>query len=131
MSFVDPGPRRLVMWFTATQVGATLVAALALLVLSGRGAAGATLVGGLLIAAGNVLFGWRLFAPGVAPVRTLARALYRAELLKWLAIGAGLWLALGPLALKPIGVVAGVIAAQVGFWLALLRAEWRATPRRP
>ena len=131
MSFVDPGPRRLVMWFTATQVGATLVAALALLVPSGRGAAGAALVGGLLIAAGNVLFGWRLFAPGVAPVRTLARALYRAELLKWLAIGAGLWLALGPLALKPIGVVAGVIAAQVGFWLALLRAEWRATPRRP
>ena len=67
----------------------------------------------------------------MAPVRTLARALYRAELLKWLAIGAGLWLALGPLALKPIGVLAGVIAAQVGFWLALVRAEWRAAPRRP
>ena len=131
MSLLDSGPRRLVMWFTATQVGAAVVAAGALLLVSGRAAAGAALVGGLLIACSNLLFGWRLFAPGVAPVSTLARALYRAELLKWLAIGAGLWLALGPLALKPLGVLAGVIAAQVGFWLALVRAEWRSTPRRP
>jgi F0F1-type ATP synthase assembly protein I len=131
MSFLAPGPRHLVMRFTATQLGATVAAALALLVVSGRGVAGAALVGGCLSAAGSVVFGWRLFAPGVAPAGTLARALYRAELLKWLAIGVGLWLILGPLALRPVGVIAGVIAAQVGFWLALLRADWRATPNRP
>jgi len=131
MSFIDPGPRRLVMWFTAAQAGATVVVAGALLFVSGRGAAGAAIAGGLLIACGNALFGWRLFAPGVAPVGKLARALYMAELWKWLAIGVGLWVVLGPLALKPVGVLAGVIAAQLGFWLALVRAEWRATPNRP
>jgi F0F1-type ATP synthase assembly protein I len=115
--------RRLVLRFAAVQLAAAAVAALAALALGGARAAGAALVGGLVAAVGNVVFGWKLFAPGVAPVRVLARAAFAGEALKWLWLLLALWGALGPARLPPLPLVAGLIAAQVGFWvgLAILR----------
>jgi F0F1-type ATP synthase assembly protein I len=123
MSSLAARNRRVVLRFVGVQAAVTLALAGLLYASFGRDAAAAALAGGTVIASGNALFGWRLFAPGVAPVRVLARAFYRAELLKWLWIGGGLWLALGLLALPPLGVLAGVVVAQFGFWLALWRAS--------
>jgi len=83
----------------------------------------AALAGAAVVAGGTVVFGWRLFRPGIAPVPQLARAWYAAEVLKWLWVGCGLWLALGKAALAPLPVVLGVIAAQIGFWVGLVRVR--------
>jgi F0F1-type ATP synthase assembly protein I len=95
------------------------VVALVALLASGPAAAGSALAGGSIVALGNVVFGWRLFAPGVAPVGVLARAWYAAEVLKWLWVGFALWLALGPAGLPPLPLLVGLIAAQAGFWLGI------------
>jgi F0F1-type ATP synthase assembly protein I len=92
------------------------VVAVGALVLSGSKAALAALAGGAIVAVGNVVFGWRLFAPGVAPVGALTRAWYAAEVLKWLWVMVALWLALGPAKLAPFPLLLGLIAAQAGFW---------------
>jgi F0F1-type ATP synthase assembly protein I len=93
--------------------------AAAALVISGLPAAGSALAGGLIVAVGNVVFGWRLFAPGVAPVGTLTRAWYAGEVLKWLWVGFALWLAFGPAQLAPLPLLVGLLAAQVGFWIGI------------
>jgi F0F1-type ATP synthase assembly protein I len=92
------------------------VVAVGALALSGSKAALAALAGGAIVAVGNVVFGWRLFAPGVAPVGALTRAWYAAEVLKWLWVMVALWLALGPAKLAPFPLLLGLIAAQAGFW---------------
>jgi F0F1-type ATP synthase assembly protein I len=111
--------RRLVLRFAGLQLAATLVAALIALALGGVAAARAALAGGLVVAVGNVVFGFRLFAPGVAPVRVLARAFFGGEALKWVWLGLALWAALGPARLAPLPLLGGLVAAQFGFWLGL------------
>lgn len=80
----------------------------------------AALVGGLVIAAGNMLFALRLFGRGVVPVRAAVRSAYAAEVLKWLWLCAALWLAIAVLGLPFPGLIAGVMVAQVSFWIALI-----------
>jgi F0F1-type ATP synthase assembly protein I len=99
----------------ACAAAVALVAAFA----GGVDAAASALAGGAIVAFGNVVFGWKMFAPGIAPAGTLARAWVVGEVLKWLWIGFALWLALGPARLAPLPLLLGLIAAQVGFWLAL------------
>jgi F0F1-type ATP synthase assembly protein I len=111
--------RSLVAKYAGLQMACAAVVALGALVLSGPQAGLAALAGGAIVALGNVVFGWRLFAPGVAPVGTLTRAWYAAEVLKWLWVMAALWLALGPAKLAPFPLLLGLIAAQVGFWAGL------------
>ncbi|HXQ30687.1 MAG TPA: ATP synthase subunit I [Steroidobacteraceae bacterium] len=111
--------RRLVLRFAGVQLAATTVAAVTAFALAGARAAGAAFVGGLVVAVGNMVFGWKLFAPGVAPVGTLVRAVYAGEVLKWLWLGLALWASLGPAHLPPLPLVAGLIASQIGFWLGL------------
>jgi len=111
--------RRLVLRYAALQMAAAAVVAVAALGVAGTEAARAALAGGLVVALGNVLFGWRLFQPGIAPVRTLARAAYAGEALKWLWVGTGLWVALGVAHLPPLPLLLGLIAAQFGFWLGI------------
>ena len=111
--------RQLVLRYAALQLAATLVAALVAGWLAGVPAARAAFAGGLVVAVGNVVFGWRLFAPGVAPVRLLARGFYVGEVMKWLWIGLALWAALGPGHLAPLPLIAGMLAAQLGFWLGM------------
>lgn len=120
--------RRLVLRYAVLQLAcaalvAVVVAAVALRA-NGSAAAAfagakAALVGGLVVAVGNVLFGWKLFAPGIAPVSSMTRAWYAGEVLKWLWIGFALWLALGPARLAPLPLLLGLIAAQIGFWIGL------------
>ena len=111
--------RRLVLRFAGAQIVAALVAAVAAFALSGATAARAALAGGLVVAVGNVVFGWRMFAPGIAPIRVLARAVYVGELLKWLWLVLALWVALVPGHLPGLPLIAGMLAAQVGFWVGL------------
>jgi F0F1-type ATP synthase assembly protein I len=111
--------RLLVLRYAGVQVACAAVVAVAALALSGLPAAGSALIGGLIVALGNVVFGWRLFAPGIAPAGTLARAWYAGEVLKWLWVGFALWLALGPAQLPPLPLLAGLIAAQIGFWIGI------------
>lgn len=115
--------RRLVLRYAGLQLGIAALAALAALVLAGPRAAQAAIAGGFVVTLGNVVYGWVLFRPGIAPVGTLVRAVYAGELLKWLWVGLALWAAFALAHLPPLPLVAGLIAAQVGFWLgvALIR----------
>lgn len=111
--------RRLVLRYASVQLACALAVAIAALALAGPTAAVAALAGGAISAVGNVVFGWRLFAPGVAPVPELVKGLWAGELLKWLWVGLALWGALGPAQLAASPLLAGLIAAQFGFWLGL------------
>jgi F0F1-type ATP synthase assembly protein I len=111
--------RRLVLRFAALQMLAASLVAVGALVLSGPAAAQAALAGGLVSAVGNVVFGWTLFASGVAPVRVLARAVWAGEALKWLWIGLALWGALAVAHFAPLPLLLGLLAAQFGFWLGI------------
>jgi F0F1-type ATP synthase assembly protein I len=115
--------RRLVLRYVALQMGVAALAAVVAFAIAGRGAARAVIAGGLVVALGNIVFGWALFQPGIAPVPVLARAVYAGEVLKWLWIGLALWGALGVAHLPPLPLLVGLLAAQFGFWLgvALIR----------
>jgi len=117
MSDVRLRNQRLVLRFLVAQICCAAVAAGGALWVSGTGAAHAAMAGGVVVAAGNALFGWRLFAPGIAPVRVLARGLYAGAALKWLWLCIALWLAVGPARLMPAPLLLGMLAAQVGFWI--------------
>lgn len=101
------------------QVGASLVTALAATPWGWRAGA-AALVGGLTIAAGNALFALRLFGRGVVPARSALRSAYAAEALKWFWLCAMLYLAIAVWKLPFPGLIAGILAAQVAFWIALI-----------
>ena len=122
-----PASRRMVLAYAAWQAAAGALVAFGLAWLApphgGLRGALAALAGAAVVASGTVVFGWRMFRPGIAPVPQLARAWYAAEVLKWLWVGCGLWLALGKAALAPLPVLLGVIAAQVGFWVGLARVK--------
>ena len=111
--------RLLVLRYAGLQLACAALVALAALPLAGGPAAVSALAGGAIVALGNVVFGWKMFAPGIAPASLLARAWYLGEVLKWLWIGFALWLALGPAQLAPLPLLLGLLAAQVGFWLGL------------
>lgn len=103
---------------TALQTGATVLAALAATGWGWR-AGLAALAGGLIICAGNLLFALRMFGRGVVPVRSAMRAAYAAEVLKWIWLCAALYVAIAMLKLPFPGLVAGILAAQFAFWIAL------------
>lgn len=104
---------------TLLQCAATLATALAATPFGWR-AAGAAMAGGLIIAAGNLLFAVRLFGRGVVPARVAVRSAYAAEVLKWLWLCVALTLAIAVFKLPFPGLIAGVMAAQVSFWIALI-----------
>lgn len=91
------------------------VAALAL----GSATARAVAVGGLIVVLGTAVFGWRLAAPGVAPVGQRLVALFSGVVLKWGVVILGLWFALAVLQLEPLALIAGVFAAQLAYWLGI------------
>lgn len=104
---------------TLLQIGATVLVA-SVATMFGWRVAVAALVGGAIIAAGNMLFALRLFGRGVAPARNVLRSAYAAEVLKWLWLCLALYLAIAVLKLPFPGLIAGVLAAQVSFWIALI-----------
>lgn len=109
---------RVVVW----QLGAAVLAGLAFWKAGGWSMV-AALYGGLVVALGSAVFGWRLFAPGVAPVARLARSLYVAEVQKWLLTALALWFALAQLKLPGLPLIVGMIVAQVAFWLGMTKIK--------
>jgi F0F1-type ATP synthase assembly protein I len=102
------------------QVGASVLVALVAAAGFGWRAGIAALLGGLLISAGNMLFALRLFGRGVAPARNALRSVYAAQVLKWVWLCATLFLAIAVFKLPFPGLIAGILAAQFAFWIALI-----------
>ena len=117
MSEVRTRNQRLVLRFLVAQICCAAAIAGGGLFYAGWAVAHAVLAGGVIVAVGNAVFGWRLFAPGVAPVRVLARGLFAGAALKWLWLGLALWLAIAQAGLMPLPLLLGMLAAQVGFWI--------------
>jgi len=111
--------KRLVLRFVAVQLAAGFAASLLIAGFQGGTAAAATLAGCAVVAVGNLVFGWRLFSPGVAPASRIARAMWQGEALKWIWVVLAVWLALGVAGLMPLPFLLGMLAGQVGFWFGL------------
>jgi hypothetical protein len=77
----------------------------------------------LIVAAGSAVFGWRLFKPGIAAGATLTTAMYAAVMLKWVWFAIALYLALARLKLDAAPLLIGVVAAQLGYWVGLVRLK--------
>ncbi len=112
--------KRLVMRVVLLQAGCATTVAILFGMLQGATAAWSGLMGGLIAAVGTGVFGWRLFAPGIAPAPVLRRALFAAESLKWFWYVLAVWLALTRLRLPPLPLLAGLVFAQFGYWFGLL-----------
>jgi len=112
--------KRLVVRVVLLQTGCAALAALLFWIYQGAAAGRAGLAGGLIVAVGTALFGWRLFAPGIAPAGTLRRALFAAGALKWCWYGLGLWAALTRLKYPPLPLMGGLVIAQFGYWAGLV-----------
>ena len=117
----DPfaGGRLLATRVVQTQAAVGAVCALLALVHSPAMAL-AVLWGAASVAAGFAVFAWRQMA-GVAGVSTLTRRFYGAAALKWLVLFTLFALGLTVLRLPPLGLLAGLICAQVAGTLALLK----------
>jgi F0F1-type ATP synthase assembly protein I len=101
------------------QFGATLVVAAAATGFGVRVAL-AALAGGTVVSMGNILFAVRAFGWRVVPARTALRSAYAAEALKWVWLFATLYLAIAVWKLPFAGLIAGILAAQFVFWIALI-----------
>lgn len=81
----------------------------------------AALAGGVIVAVGSGLFGWRAFAPGIASAGTLGRAMFAGWALKWLWYVVALYVALARLKLEALPLVVGLLVAQLGYWVGVVR----------
>jgi F0F1-type ATP synthase assembly protein I len=116
---LDAG-KRLVIRVVLLQVGCAAAVALLFWPLQGVWAAWSGLAGGLIVAIGSGLFGWRMFAPGIAPATVLRRAMFAAESLKWFWTALAVWAAFARLKLSPLPLLTGLAVAQFGYWLGLI-----------
>jgi len=114
---------RLVVRVVLLQTGCAVLAASLFLVFKGASAGLAALVGGLIVAAGSAVFGWRAFRPGVAGAAVLGTAMYSGVALKWLWFAVALYVALVRLKLDAAPLLIGVVAAQFGYWIGLIRVK--------
>ncbi|KAB2898450.1 MAG: hypothetical protein DWB45_09390 [Xanthomonadales bacterium] len=103
----------------ALQLAASITAAMLAVGFGWRDAL-ATLAGGVLVSVGNGLFALRMYARGVSSGRSALRSIYAAEVLKWMWLCATLYLAIAVWKLPFPGLIAGILAAQFAFWIALL-----------
>ncbi|MGO9930944.1 MAG: ATP synthase subunit I [Steroidobacteraceae bacterium] len=123
MSGIPARSKRLVVRVVLLQAGCALIAASVFLVFKGASAGLAALVGGLIVAAGSAVFGWRAFKPGIAGGATLATAMYAGVALKWLWFALALYLAFARLKLDAAPLLIGVVVAQLGYWVGLIRLK--------
>src|SRR5271170_1310210 len=123
MSDVLARSKRLVVRVVLLQAGCALVAASVFLVFKGASAGLAALAGGLIVAVGSAVLGWRAFKPGIAGAVTLSTAMYTGVALKWLWFALALYVALARLKLDAAPLLIGMLAAQVGYWAGLIRRK--------
>ena len=114
---------RLVFRVVLLQMGCAVLAASLFLAFKGVSAGLAALTGGLIVAFGSALFGWRTFRPGVAAAATLNAAMVGGVALKWLWFVVALYIALARLKLDGAPLLIGVVAAQLGYWVGLIRRK--------
>ena len=115
--------KRLVVRVVLLQTGCALAAASVFLVFKGASAGLAALVGGLIVAAGSAVMGWRMFKPGVAGGAVLGKAMYAGVAWKWLWFVLALYLALARLKLDAAPLLIGMVVAQLGHWAGLYRLK--------
>jgi F0F1-type ATP synthase assembly protein I len=112
---------RLVVRVVLLQAGCAVLVALMFLVFKGTHQGLAALVGGLIVAAGSAVFGWRAFKPGIAGAAVLGTAMYAGVALKWLWFALALYIALARLKLDAAPLLIGIVATQLGYWVGLMR----------
>jgi ATP synthase protein I len=112
--------KRLVLRVVLLQVVCAATVAVLCGVSQGAAAAESGLVGGFIVAIGSAVFGWRMFAPGIAPASVLRRALFAAESLKWFWYVLAVWAALTILKLPPLPLMVGLVFGQFGYWFGLV-----------
>jgi len=122
MNTTGPG-NRLVLRVVLLQAGCATITGLLFAIFGGFAAALAGFVGGMIAAVGSALFGWRMFAPGIAAASRLFRAMLAAESLKWIWYVLALWAALARLDLMPAPLIVGIVVAQLGHWLSLIATK--------
>jgi F0F1-type ATP synthase assembly protein I len=110
--------RRVAVRTVIFQICATAVVGLGFCVWGWRSGVAAG-YGGMVVALGNALFAWRLFADGIAPMQRVARSVYAAEVLKWVWLALALYLGIAVFSLAPLPLILGVMAAQLAFWVAV------------
>ena len=115
--------KRLVVRVVLLQAGCAVLVASLFLVFRGASAGLAALVGGLIVAVGTGVMGWRAFKPGIAGAATLGTAMYAGVALKWLWIALALYVALARLKLAVAPLFIGMVGAQLGYWVGLLRLK--------
>ena len=123
MSDVRVRGKQLVVRVVLLQAGCALIVAAVFLVLRGESAGLAALTGGLIVALGSALFGWRMFKPGIAGGAALTMAMYGAVMLKWLWFAIALYFAIRWLKLDAAPLLIGVVVAQLGYWIGLIRRK--------
>jgi F0F1-type ATP synthase assembly protein I len=121
MSDVLVRGKRLVVRVVLLQAGCAILVASAFLAMRGASAGLAALVGGLIVAVGSAVLGWRAFKPGIAGAATLTTAMYTGVALKWLWFALALYVALGRLKLEAAPLLIGIGVAQLGYWVGLIR----------
>jgi F0F1-type ATP synthase assembly protein I len=114
---------RLVVRVVLLQAGCAALVASLFLMFKGAHQALAALVGGLIVAAGSAVFGWRAFKPGIAGGATLMTAMYAGVVVKWLWFAVALYVAIGRLKLDAAPLLIGVVFAQFGYWVGLVRQK--------
>jgi len=115
--------RRPVLSVVVLQGACASLTGLSFLIFGGISAASAGFVGGLIVAIGSALFGWRMYAPGIAAADKLFRAMVAAESLKWVWYVLALWAALARLKLTAGPLIVGVVVGQFGHWLSLVASK--------
>jgi len=123
MSDVPVRGYRLVVRVVTLQTGCALLVASLYFAYRGASSGIAALAGGLIVAVGSAVFGWRAFAPGVAGAAVLSRAMFAGVALKWLWFVLALYLALGRLKLEAVPLLVGLATAQFGYWVGMMRLK--------
>ena len=115
--------KRPVLSVVVLQAACAALTGLSFLIFGGIAAASAGFIGGLIVAVGSALFGWRMYAPGIAAADRLLRAMVAAESLKWVWFVLALWVALARLKLMAGPLIVGVVVGQFGHWLSLVATK--------
>ena len=123
MNEADGRGRRLAARVVLLQAGCAVLIALVFLAFKGAHQGLAALVGGLIVAAGSAVFGWLAFRPGIADAAVLKIAMYSGVALKWLWFALALYVALAWLKLDAAPLFIGIVAAQFGYWVGLIRRK--------
>jgi F0F1-type ATP synthase assembly protein I len=111
---------RLVLRVVLLQMGCATFAGLLFWMTGGAAAAVAAFTGGMIVAVGTAVFGWRMFAPGIAPASRLFRAMVAAESLKWIWLVVAIWAALARFELRALPLLTGLVIAQFGYWIGMV-----------